>query len=146
MKSLFFFLLLSSTLTMFGQTKSNFEMQYLHAKRPYFSQYDPAFKTYDFTNTEVNLRLKEAIQFQQKSNNKNGLGAGLAIAGSALMIAGILYTPKTGLDGLFDFTKPFLMTAGAIPMVASVPCFIAAGKNKDRMKMKMAEASSLLIE
>ena len=146
MKSLFCFLLLSSTLTIFSQTTYSYEMQLLNAKRAYYSLYDPAFKTYDFSNPEVNLRLKEAMEFQHKTNNKNGLGAGLAVAGSALMLAGILYTPKKGLEGLFDFTKPFLITVGALPMVASIPCFTSAGKNKDRMRAKMAEAGSLLMK
>jgi hypothetical protein len=97
-------------------------------------------------------RLNSDLLFQKARNQKTaawvflGAGAGLAIAGIVVGESSVYHIGTDPIDKISSDlqTGSVLLVAGGASMLASVPFFIASGKNRRKARLQLSNGSSFI--
>jgi hypothetical protein len=140
-------LLAASTLPPCIGQDSLMQVKQLVQLKNYFVTQGLPVQHYAFDDALVNAKLWAVLNHNHKAQQKQTAAGILTGLGVVLMTITVVLAPDDGLDGLgYSLsTGPILFMSGISCGVASIPLWIAGGKQLKARNAAIAEANALLM-
>lgn len=118
-------------------------------KEVFFMKQHVALENYSYNDPAINLKLSESVRYHRKNKSNLIIGTALAGLGLAAIISGVASKEEPIDPGTIQWEiGPSISDEafGGILLAGSLPFFMLAESNRNRMKKSVDEAKKLLMQ